>query len=192
MTYIALVGLGVVAGAGTGFFAASSSPSGGQAVGQTITGALEAQSGQDLEVLQTEKEEGLFKVDVRTENDQVQTYYASPTGGIFFTQDSATRPETVEAVANQRRQLGDCLRNKQAVLYGNISQRATQAQIQVIGQGNLRGVYADVNNASVRRAAVQQGVQRTPALVYNGSALTGAETPQRIAEFTGCDFNVTG
>lgn len=185
-TYALVLAVGVAAGTGTGFFAAS--PSGGQAAGQDILTALETQTGQELELLQVEREQGMFRVDVRTANDQIQTYYSSTTGDLFFTEASATDPQAVTTIARQRQQLGNCLRRKDATLYGNVSQRATQLQIRALGQRNLNGVYQDVNNASVLSTAVQQGVQRTPALAYNGSALPGVNTPQGVANFTGCSF----
>lgn len=188
-TYVGLVAVGIGAGAGTGFFATSTS--GGQAAGQNVLSALEAQTGQDLELLKVNKEQGMFRVDVRTQNDQVQTYYTSPTGDLFFSEGSATNPDTLITAVNQRQQLGSCLERKQATLYGNISQRATQLQIQAIGQRNLNGVYSDVNNASTLQTAVQRGVSRTPAFVYNGSTLSGVNAPAQVADFTGCSYNVS-
>jgi hypothetical protein len=187
--YVGLVAVGIAAGAGTGFFAASTS--GGQAAGQNIVSALEAQSEQDLELLNVKRKQGMFQVDVRTQNDRVQTYYASPDGNLFFSEGSATNTETLTRVVNQREKLGNCLQRKQVRLYGNISQRATQVQIQALGQANLDGVYSDVNNASVLRTAVQQGVNRTPAFMHDGSSLSGINTPSQVAEFTGCAYNVT-
>jgi hypothetical protein len=187
VVYLGLVGVGLAAGAGTGFFAAS--PAGGQAAGQEVVSALEAQTSQDLELLQVERQKGMFQVDVKTQDDRVQTYYTSSTGELFFTESSATSPGTVKEVARRRRRLGDCLRRKQATLYGNLSQRATQLQVRALGQSNLEGVYADVNNASVLRGAVQRGVGRTPTLLYNGSELSGVNTLNRIASFTGCKLD---
>jgi hypothetical protein len=188
-TYVGLVAVGIAAGAGTGFFAASTS--GGQAAGQNVISALEAQSEQDLELLDVKRKQGMFQVDVRTQDDRVQTYYASPDGSLFFGEGSATNTETLTRVANQREKLGNCLQRKQVKMYGNISQRPTQVQIQALGQTNLDGVYSDVNNASALQAAVRQGVNRTPAFVHDGSSLSGINTPSRVAEFTGCSYNVT-
>lgn len=187
--YIGLVGVGAAAGVGTGFFTASAS--GGQAAGQNVISALEAQTGQDLKLLQVKKQQGMFQVDVRTQNDRVQTYYASPNGELFFSEGSATSPETLIKAVNQRQQLGECLKRKRAVLYGNVSQRPTRLQIQALGQRNLNGVYRDVNNASALRAAAQSGVTRTPAFVYNGSILSGVNTPAQVADFTGCSYNLS-
>ncbi len=186
VVYLGLVGVGLAAGAGTGFFAAS--PGGGQAAGQEVVSALEAQSGQNLELLKVERQEGMFKVDVRTQDDQIQTYYTSPTGNLFFTEGSATNPDTLTTVSRQKQQLGSCLRKKQATMYGNVSQQATQLQIRILGQENINNVYRDVNNATNLRAAAQQGVRRTPSLVYNDSTLPGVNTPGQIANFTGCSL----
>lgn len=188
-TTAALVGLAAVCaavGAGTGFFVAS--PTGGTAAAQSLVDGLEARGAEDLEVMQVEEERGMFKVDVRAQ-DRVQTYYTSPTGDLFFAEDEASDPNMLERASNQRQRLGECLRNKQAVLYGNVSQRATRLQIGVLGEQNLDGVYLDVNNRSVLRAAVQQGVRRTPAFTYNGSALTGVNDRRAVADFTGCDLD---
>lgn len=187
--YSGLIVVGAGVGAGTGFFAAS--PSSGQSAGQSVVSALEAQTGQSLELLQVANEQGMYRVDVRSPNDQVQTYYASPTGELFFSETSGTSPETLTQVVNQRQQLGDCLRRKDATLYGNISQRATQLQVQALGQRNIAAVYADVNNQSVLQMAAQQGVERTPAFVYNGTSLPGVNSPSRVSSFTGCEFNAT-
>lgn len=185
---VPLLAAGLV-GAGVGAFTAS--PDGNPDVAHEVLETLELQTGQDLELLNVESSEGMYMADIETNSDRVRTYYVSPTGEMFLPEDRAMDTDRVRKVARQKIELGDCLRRKDVVLYGNLSRRSTKLQIQYIGERYLEGIYGDVSNTSVLQAAVQQGVQKTPAFLYNDSVLSGVRSVTEISEFASCGHNMS-
>ena len=185
---VVLLAAGLV-GAGANSFV--SSPDRGTEAAQDVLDTLEAQTGQELELLRVEKEDGMYRADIKNSNDRVRAYYVSLTGEMFVPKNSAVDTERVREVARERGELGDCLRTKDVVLYGNISRTSTQLQLRYLGQRYLEDVYRDVNNASVLRTAIQRGVQKTPSFLYNGSTLTGVKSAAEVSRFTSCEYNVS-
>ena len=172
---------GVVVGAAGMFFSLR------EEAGSNLVSTLEAQTGNSYSVLSTEGFHGLYRVDVRDPNDQVRTYYVTRDGSRVT--GSLGSLDQMMSVATSRSNFSSCLEEKNVVLFGNISQRQTQAQIQLLGgERYVSGIYADVNNEEVLRTAAQAGVQSVPSLVYNGSSIQGVNSVSRISNFTGCTY----
>lgn len=151
---------------------------------------LENQSGQDLEVISSEEIGKLYRIDIRNPQDRLVTYYASQDGNMF-----SSDFRTQEEVRNRNQAFAEfrgCLNRSGTVIIGNRSQEATLRQIQIMGGSQIAGpIYRDVSNTTVLRQAVQQGVQRTPALLSGGDLVQGVQTLQEVESFTGCQFNIS-
>jgi hypothetical protein len=156
--------------------------------GDKVVSTLEAQTGNGYSVLSTEKDHGVYIVDVQRPDERVATYYVTRDGARISS--NLNNLNRLESVAVSRKNLSSCMQQKNVVFFGNISQRRTLAQIQTLGgQRYVSGLYTDVNNPQVMQTAVGAGVSRIPALFYNGSVIQGVNSPSRIANFTGCSYS---
>lgn len=153
---------------------------------QNLVNFLENQSGQNLEVVQTEEAGEFYRVDVKTGDDQLNTYY---TNGEMFTANM----QNMEQLQNRLTALAgfqQCLTESGTVMFGNASQQPTQAQIQALGGTQIVApIYRDISNQSVLATAVQNGVQRVPAFYRNQSVIQGVQTLDQVEEFTGCSLH---
>ena len=110
---------------------------------QDFVSFLENQSGQDLEVVNSQRAGRFYQVDVRTPDDQLTTYY---TDGERFTANMQSR-EQIQTQTASLNNFSQCLQDSQTVMFGNSSQQATQQQIQVLGGVNVVApIYQDVSN----------------------------------------------
>lgn len=184
---VAFLAVGVLFGLAVGFLAAQDQQITEDQAAQKLVSTLEAQSGQQLEVVSTTTENGVYKIDISDSENQLSTYHVTQDGRLVST-GMSDLDQLRQTIAAQQ-QFAGCLANKSAVLYGNSSQRATAAQIQVLGGANMVSpIYQDVNSEGVLQEAAQRGVQRVPTLYYNDSALPGPNSISQISEFTGCQF----
>lgn len=176
-----VIGILIGSGAAVGFDALKT---GGEA-SQELTSFLENQSGQELEVVQTEKAGEFYRVDVRTPDNQLSTYF---TDGERFTQNI----QDFQQIRDRNTALTDfsrCLSNSGTIMYGNSTQQATQQQIQTLGGAAVvQPIYRDVSNTTNLRQAVQLGVQQVPAFYRNQSVVQGTRSLQEVESFTGCSF----
>jgi bacterioferritin-associated ferredoxin len=178
---------GTFLGLTVGFLAAQTPQISEQQASQKLVSTLEAQSGQQLEVVNTETENGVYKIDISDSEDQLSTYHVTKDGRMVSA-GMSDLDQLRQTVAAQQ-QFAGCLANKSAVLYGNSSQQATAAQIQVLGGANMVSpIYQDVGTEGVLQEATQRGIERVPTLYYNESALPGPNSISQISEFTGCQF----
>lgn len=157
--------------------------SGGDTASQSLVGFLENQSGQDLEVVSTDKAGQFYRVNVRDQSNQLNTYY---TDGEMY----SANMQNMEEVQNQINALTEfqtCLRESGTVMFGNASQQATQAQIQALGGTQVVApIYQDISNNQTLAQAAQIGIQQVPAFYQNQSAVQGTQTLEQVEEFTGC------
>ncbi|MFB6167031.1 MAG: hypothetical protein ABEJ62_02095 [Candidatus Nanohaloarchaea archaeon] len=180
---------GLVIGAGLSFAAMSFDRVSKQEAGQKLVRTLEAQTGQDLELLKVEASGGLYTVDIRDSSDKVSTFYVTRDGSSATS--SVVDLDRSLRLAKARNSLSSCLQERGVVMFGNLSQQETRLQVQLLGgQRYVSGIYYDVSSQQVLQQAAQLGIQRVPSIYYNGSARQGVQTPQQIAEFTGCSYGV--
>lgn len=178
---------GVLFGATLGFLAAQNQQISKQQASQKLVSTLEAQSGEQLEVVNVKRENGLYKIDVSNSQDQLSTYHMTQDGRLISSEMS-NLDQLRQRIAVQQ-QVTSCLSNQGAVLYGNSSQRATLAQIQTLGGVNMvSAIYKDVNTQGVLQEAAQRGITRVPSIYYNGSTISGVNSINQISEFTGCQL----
>lgn len=158
---------------------------------EKVVSTLEKQSGQDLELLNVESVNGLYKVDLKTQENQVTTYYITKDGARLTT--VLADLDRINKVLDARKSFSECLSMNNVTLYGNISQQETRVQIQLLGGTRYAAsIYKDVNNRQNLREAANSGVSRVPSLYYNGSVLTGIKQIPQIEEFTGCSYSLGG
>jgi protein-disulfide isomerase len=101
-----------------------------------------------------------------------------------------TDVQQVEQTLQMQSDVQSCLEGKNAVLYGNLTQRATQLQIRVLGgTQNVANYYKDVKNPQNLQEADSRGVQSVPALWVNGQQepLTGVNNLEQISNFASCE-----
>ncbi|MFB6245049.1 MAG: hypothetical protein ABEJ03_01750 [Candidatus Nanohaloarchaea archaeon] len=184
-TVVASLGL-VLAGAGAGYtFADLSSESvSPQHAGKTVVGALQNSSGSQVSLVDVERRNGLYMVQLSS-NDRLQTLYVTRDGRKYTTalNNLTEFVETASLQASTRR----CLNSGNVTMYGNATQRATQLQIQLMGGArNVQGYYRDVSQPGVLQRAARQGVTRVPAFVRSGETLSGVNNITAVRSFAGC------
>jgi len=181
---------GLILGSVTVFLSINAGTVTGEEAAQDLVSTLEQSSGQDLEVVNVEESNGLYKVEVKDGNNQLSTYYMTRDGEMVAQDTAMTNfPEFRQQVSAQAN-FSSCLEEEGVVMFGNQSQRSTAAQIQLLGGPNMvSGIYADVNNEQVLNQAQQLGIQRIPAFATNESAVQGVQTVPQLEEFSGCEYN---
>lgn len=179
----AFVLAGLIVGASAVFLYMNMGQVSAQQAGNNLATLLSEQTGQNHQFVSATEESGMYQVDLRSPDNQLVTYYVSKTGSLYSNQ--------VTSVQGMRRTIGfrNCLTNKNVVMYGNISQQATQAQIQALGGTTMVApFYRDINNQQVLQQAVNQGVQQVPAFGHNNQSLQGPVAAGQVANFTGCSI----
>jgi hypothetical protein len=148
---------------------------------------LENQSGQELEVVNSESAGQYHRVDIRTEDDQVTTYY---TDGKRFTSQMQSTGDIQER-NTALTEFSQCLQDSETVMFGNTTQQATQAQIQALGGTQVVApIYQDVSNNQTLQQVAQLGITQVPAFYRNQSAIQGTQTLQQVEQFTTCDYRL--
>ncbi len=158
-----------------------------QQAGEKVVSTLE-RTGQQVELVRVEEQDGLYRVDVSDNNNQLQTYFVTKNGRMMTT--ALTDIEQVNNVIDAQEEFSQCLQDKNVVMYGNATQAPTVQQIQVLGGVQYVPTYKDVNSPDNLQEAADRGIQAVPAFYYNGSTLQGINNLQQIGQFTGCQFQV--
>ncbi|PSG98912.1 MAG: hypothetical protein BRC29_02165 [Nanohaloarchaea archaeon SW_7_43_1] len=181
---------GLILGSVVVFLSLNAGTVGSEEAAQDLVSTLEQSSGQDLEVVNVEESNGLYKVEVKDGNNQLSTYYMTRDGEMIAQDTAMTNfPEFRQQVSAQTN-FSSCLEDEGVVMFGNRSQRSTATQIQILGGLNMvSGIYADVNNEQILNQAQQIGIQRIPAFATNESAVQGVQTVPQLEEFSGCEYN---
>lgn len=178
---------GLLIGSAASYLALESQTVSGQEAAENLASTLEAQSGQSYEVVNVERQNGLYRADISNPQNQLSTYYITQDGNLVAGQMTDLN-QLQQTVLNQQNFV-ECISNRNAVLYGNASQRATALQIQLLGGANtVSPIYKDVNSQGVLQEAANRGIQRVPSFYYNGSVLGGVNQVGSIEEFTGCSY----
>jgi hypothetical protein len=178
-----IIGFGI--GVGVTALAPSITQQGDKA-GQELISFLENQSNQDLELVKTEERSGMYEVQISNEDNQLTTYYVTRDGKLYTS--SMRNITNVRENLNQIRNFQSCLEDSGVVMYGNASQRTTQAQIRQLGGIQVvQPIYKDVSNNQTLAEAVQLGIQQVPAFHDGSSSIEGLQTLGDVSNFTGCD-----
>ncbi len=160
-----------------------------QKVSQELVSTLENQTGQNLELINTKEESGVYRVDIRDSEGQLNTYHVTKDGK-FFSQNMV-EIQQVKAAVSAREDFSSCLEEKNVVLYGNSTQRSTVLQIRAMGGAQtVTDIFRDVNDPENLQEAASRGVRRVPALYYNQSTLQGVNSMESVTEFTGCEYSL--
>lgn len=180
---------GALVGAGATYIGMSLDEKSGEEVSEDLVSALEAQTGQEMELVNYEEENGLYKVNMKSQEDTLVTYHMTKNGKMFTS--NMADFERVSSLISSRTDFRDCLEDQEVTLYGNITQQATQAQIQVLGgERVVEDIYEDVNDDRVLEEATSLGLERVPALYYDGSLAQGINSIEEVADFTGCEYSM--
>ncbi len=175
---------GLVVGGGATYLAMNTATVSADDAGQVVASTLENQTGVNYEVVNVEEQSGMYRVQVSV-NNQLQTYFVTKDGKLLANQ--LTDIEQVRNLMADQRQVSNCLEDEGAVLYGNLSQQATVAQIQVLGGAdNVAPFYSDVNNPQNLVEAVQRGVTSVPGFWLDNQTLSGPANMNQIRDFAGC------
>lgn len=186
---VALIFVGMVIGGGLGFLVMGGSSASPDQVGERVVSLLEQQSGQDYELLNVDKQNGFYRINIQDSNNQVITYYSSTDGESITS--SVTDLNQLEQTVAARQDFVNCLNDNNVTFYGNITQQATQLQIQALGGANfVSSIYKDVNSPQNLREAAQRGIQRIPSFYVDGEVLSGVNQVSAIESFSGCNLEV--
>jgi len=156
-----------------------------QEAGDMVASTLEDTTGSSYEVVNVKSTNGVYSVNLQGAQNQLQTVYVTKDGELFSTQMSNLRE--AQETARMQRKTENCLDSKNVTMYGNLTQRQTQAQIQLMGgTQRVADYYLDVNQQGVLQQAANQGVRSVPAFVFNGQTLEGVNNISDVREFAGC------
>lgn len=183
--------VGIVIGGLVFFVGSDAAFTSGDQVAQDLISTLEQSSGQELELINVDEQNGLYRAQIRNQDDELTTYYMTKNGEMVAQESGLTNFSEFNNTVSAQADFSQCLEDRGVVMFGNQSQRSTLAQIQLLGGANmLSNIYADVNNNQTRQQAVQLGIQTTPSFYYNESVVQGTQTVNQISSFTGCQFDV--
>lgn len=161
-----------------------------QEAAQDLVSTLEQSSGQDLELVGVQEENGLYRVQVSDQNNQLSTYYMTKDGQLIAQDAGFTDFNQFKQQVSAQADFSQCMSERDVVMFGNQTQRSTAAQIQILGGANMvSDIYADVNNENVLQQAVQLGIETTPGFFYNNRTAQGVQTIPQLEQFTGCSYN---
>lgn len=177
---------GVALGAAGGYVGLDGGEISEQEAGQTVAETLSETTDLEYEVVSVEKESGMYRVQLNA-NGQLQTYYVSTDGRLLS--GAMTNIEDIREAQRIRTNINECLRDQDAVLYGNLQQEPTQLQIEILGgAGAVSEYYLDVNNQENLQEATDRGIETVPALYVDGEVLENVNNLEEIGEFAGCDY----
>jgi hypothetical protein len=175
---------GVLVGGSAAYLGMNNGDISKQQAGQMVADTLANSTGTSYEVVKVESQNGLYHVRLSVDN-QLQSYYVTKNGKMLATQ--MTDLEQARQTINQQNRVSQCLQDKGAVLYGNVSQQPTVVQIQVLGGAqNVANVYKDVNNPQNLQEAADRGVTSVPTFWMNGETLNNVNNLNQISEFADC------
>lgn len=162
----------------------------GERIAQDLESTLEQSTGQSLEIINIDRQNGLYRVQLRDSENQLTTYYMTRDGELVAQESGFTDFNDFRRRVSAQASFSDCMSDREVVMFGNSSQRATLAQIQLLGGANqVTDIYADVNNEPVLEQAVRLGISRTPAFYYGNQTIQGVQTVPQLGDFTGCQYN---
>lgn len=156
-----------------------------QEAGEKVASTLEDSTGNAYEVVDVEETSGMYRVRLSS-NGNLQNYFVSLDGKLLS--PTMTDLDQVRQTIDTRQQVNTCLEGKEeAALYGNLSQRPTRLQIQVLGGAqSVSTYYKDVNNPANLQEATQRGVSSVPSLYVDGETLGDVNNLSAISDFAGC------
>lgn len=185
VVFMAVLMGGALIGGGAAYVGMEYTGMSGEAAGEKAASTLERQSGAEFEVVNVQEESGLYEVQLSS-NNQLQTVHVTKDGKFLSGQmtDLDQLSETLELQSTVQ----TCLQENDAVMYGNISQRATQAQIQVLGGAQqVSDYYKDVNNPGNLQEATNRGVTSVPTIYLSqDEQLTNVNNLSQISSFADC------
>lgn len=154
-----------------------------------IIETVEQQSGENLELVNAETENGLYKIDLRTSENTLSTFHITKDGKMFS--NAMQDIDEMRNVLNAQQEFYTCLEENNVVIYGNMEEQATVLQIQLLGGGNgLQDIYRDVSDEENLQEAQSRGVESVPAFYLGGNTLEGVQQIEQIEEFTGCNLDL--
>ncbi len=173
----------------SGTFAALEVDTNRDEISRDVVTVLEDSTGQDVELVNFEEENGLYRADMKDSSNQLVTYYVTKDGE-KLSQNMVDLDE-VRKATEARKEFSSCLEDRNVTMYGNASQQATQLQIQALGGAQtVSTVFEDVNNRQVLQEAVSRGINRVPAFYTGGETLQGVNQVGQIEKFTGCSYGI--
>lgn len=185
-----LLAIGFVVGAALITAATNFTESSPDTATQEFISSLEKSSGQELELVSLDEENGLHKAQIKNQDDQLTTYYLTGNGELVIEESGVTGLQQFSQQVDARANFTGCMAEKNVVMYGNASQQETTAQIQLLGGTNMvSDIYVDVNEQQNLREAIQRGIQRIPAFYHDNSTLQGIQSFNNLENFTGCSYN---
>lgn len=187
---ITLILTGVLTGALLTVGATELVDTGPDAQVQEFISGLETSSGQELELVNLNEENGLYRAQISNQDDQLTTYYLTKNGELVIEESGVTNLQQFSQQVNARANFTGCMAERNVVMYGNSSQQETAAQIQLLGGTNMVSeIYTDVNERENLREAIERGIQRIPAFYYDNSSVEGIQSINNLENFTGCTYS---
>ncbi|MBI2578168.1 MAG: hypothetical protein HYW26_00500 [Candidatus Aenigmarchaeota archaeon] len=139
-----------------------------------------------VEVLNVKEESGMYRVILATRDAsgsrQVQEILVSSDGALFT--DRAVNTQAFLERITKEKSFAECLAGKQLLVFGQINEVNTQAQLQVLGSF-YRKFYVDCTGANLQLCQ-QVGITQVPTTVYNNTPYIGVQALQLYEQLTGC------
>lgn len=176
----------VLTGLVTGGFMTGS----GQTAANNMISTLEQSSGQDFELVSLDRRNGLYRAQIKNQNDQLTTYYITENGEMILQESGLTDLSQLKQTVDAQAEFTGCMADRNVVMYGNTSQQETAAQIQLLGGANMvSDIYKDINQRENLREAINRGIQRIPGFYHDNSTLQGVQSVANLENFTGCTYS---
>lgn len=148
-----------------------------------------ANPGSDIEVINIQETDGLYKIFLKTGPGSYQTVWVSKNGRLL-TENMAKLQNLRERLKN-RKDFLSCLKDRGVKIYGALKtnntqiQRTTRLQIQLLGGMDfLDEIYQDCSDDL--QACVQQGVTTLPSVKYKEEFYGGVKQYQWFEENVNC------
>lgn len=164
--------------------------SNGEAAAQELISTLEKSSGQDFELVALDEQSGLYRAQIKNQEDQLTTYYITRDGSRIIQESGVTNLRQFSQQVDAQVNFTNCMAERDVVMYGNLSQRETVTQVQLLGGANqVSDIYMDINQQENLAEAIERGIQRVPAFYHDNSTLQGVQSVSNLENFTGCTYN---
>ena len=147
--------------------------------------ALKLANNQNVEISAVTKENDLWKVIVKG-NNNMREFYLTKNGEFLI-----SNPIKVDSYIEQTGQMKnftDCLADEEVRFFGD-NRNSTIIQIQILGGvQNVQDIFYNLNNQTTRYL-MQNKVRKVPAFEINGTFYTGIKNIEFFEEKTSCKLN---
>jgi hypothetical protein len=183
---IVLLVTGLIVGALVALAVSGGVPASSQKISGNVVALYEVYNpGVPLEVLDIQKDQGLYAVALQSGELQFVTYVTPD--GKYVVQNPMAITGLAEA-KEVRDVFITCLADSGALFYGSLSSNATIQQIQLLGGPELLETIYVSCDGDAAQSCINEGIESVPTWVIGEQALQGVILPEQLVQATGCEL----